>query len=181
MRIAIVPMKPLARAKARLAPVLTPAQRRALSLAMLEDVVRAAACLDAVWVLNSDADAAAVARAAGGEPLPDPAPGAGLNASLDAATAMATQAGAAGVLILSADCPAVAAEDVEEIARGAGVAIAPDSGGEGTNALWREPPDGIPVAFGEGSRAAHEQLARARPDGPGSAATGARDRRRPSR
>lgn len=161
MRLAIVPMKPLARAKARLAPVLTPEERRALSLAMLEDVVRAATCLDAVWVLNSDPDAAAVARAAGGEPRPDPAPGGGLSASLDAATAAAIEAGARGALVLSADCPAVTAADVEEVVQEPGVAIAPDREGEGTNALWRAPPDAIPLAFGPGSRAAHERLARA--------------------
>jgi len=66
-------MKPLAQAKARLAPVLSPEERRSLSLAMLTDVVRAAGELDVVWVLNSDDDAAEAARAAGGEPRPDPA------------------------------------------------------------------------------------------------------------
>ena len=74
MKICLVPMKPLEHAKARLAPVLSADQRRALSLAMLTDVVRAAGALDVVWVLNSDEDAAAVARAEGAEPRPDPAP-----------------------------------------------------------------------------------------------------------
>src|SRR5688572_27718997 len=82
MRLCIVPMKPLEHAKARLSDVLSPAERRALSLAMLEDVVRAATALDAVWVLNSDDDAAVVAARAGGEPRPDPTPSEGLNASL---------------------------------------------------------------------------------------------------
>jgi 2-phospho-L-lactate/phosphoenolpyruvate guanylyltransferase len=159
MRICIVPMKPLAHAKARLAEVLSPEERRALSLAMLTDVVRAAGALDVVWVLNSDEDAAEAARAAGGEPRPDPTPGEGLNASLDAATAQAIAEGATGVLVLSADCPAATPADVKAIAIGNGVVMAPDRYGTGTNALWRSPPGVIHVSFGGNSRRSHTALA----------------------
>src|SRR5438874_4334113 len=152
-------MKPLAHAKARLAPVLSSEQRRALSLAMLRDVVRAAGALDAVWVLNSDDDAAAVAREEGAEARPDPAPGEGLNASLDKATAMAIAEGARGVLVLSADCPAAARADVKTLAIGAGVVMAPDRYGTGTNALWRSPPGVIITSFGGNSRRSHTALA----------------------
>jgi 2-phospho-L-lactate guanylyltransferase len=159
MRICLVPMKPLAHAKARLAAVLSPEERRALSLAMLSDVVRAATVLDVVWVLNSDDDAADVARAAGGEPHPDPAPGEGLNPSLDAATMRAIEAGATGVLVLSADCPAVTPADVKAISLGDGVVMTPDRYGAGTNALWRRPPFVIRAAFGGNSRRSHTALA----------------------
>ena len=159
MKICIVPMKPLAHAKARLAEVLSPDERRDLSLAMLADVVRAASALDSVWVLNSDEEAAAVARAGGAEPRPDPAPGAGLNASLDAATADAVEAGARGVLVLSADCPAARPEDVKAVSIGEGVVMAPDRYGTGTNALWRSPPAVIQVSFGGNSRKSHTALA----------------------
>jgi 2-phospho-L-lactate guanylyltransferase len=159
MRLCIVPMKPLADAKARLSGVLTPDERRTLSLAMLSDVCRAASAMDAVWVLNSDADAADCARAAGAEPRPDPAPGEGLNASLDAATAVATEDGATGVLVLSADCPAATPADVKAVAIGAGVVMAPDRYGTGTNALWRNPPGIIQAAFGGNSRRSHIALA----------------------
>jgi 2-phospho-L-lactate/phosphoenolpyruvate guanylyltransferase len=159
VKICIVPMKPLADAKARLAPVLSPDQRRALSLAMLTDVVRAAGALDAVWVLNSDDDAADVARAAGGEPRPDPAPGQGLNASLDAATAMAAEEGARGVLVVSADCPAATRADLRALALGNGVVMAPDRYGTGTNALWRSPPGAIQTSFGGNSARSHTALA----------------------
>lgn len=159
MKLCIVPMKPLAHAKARLAPVLSPAERRALSLAMLRDVVRAAGALDAVWVLNSDDDAAVVAREEGAEPRPDPAPGEGLNASLDKATAMAIEEGARGVLVLSADCPAATRNDVRAVAIGDGVIMAPDRYGTGTNALWRSPPGAIITSFGGNSRRSHTALA----------------------
>ena len=159
MKLCIDPMKPLAHAKARLAPVLSPAERRALSLAMLRDVVRAAGALDAVWVLNSDDDAAVVAHEEGAEPRPDPAPGEGLNASLDKATAMAIEEGARGVLVLSADCPAATRNDVRAVAIGDGVIMAPDRYGTGTNALWRSPPGAIITSFGGNSRRSHTALA----------------------
>jgi len=152
-------MKPLEHAKARLSPVLSPEERRALSLAMLTDVVRAARALDAVWVLNSDTDAADVARAEGADAKEDPAPGMGLNASLDAATANAVIEGATGVLVLSADCPAVTGDDVRHLAIGKGVVMAPDRYGTGTNALWRSPPAVIQTSFGGNSRRSHTALA----------------------
>jgi 2-phospho-L-lactate guanylyltransferase len=160
MRIAVVPMKPLADAKARLGPALSPEERRTLSLAMLSDVVEATRGFARVWVLQSDADAAEVARAGGAEPRDDPAPGAGLNASLTAATAQAVAAGATGLLVVSADLPAALAEDLASVAGDSGVAVAPDSSGTGTNALWRSPADVVGVAFGPLSRAAHESAAR---------------------
>lgn len=161
MRVVLIPMKPLSGAKERLAPALDPAERRRLSLAMLTDVIAAARGFDRVWVLNSDADAAAAAAAADVEAIPDPAPGAGLNASLTAATKRATDEGATGVLIVSADLPAVSADDLEALSNEAGLALAPDRSGTGTNALWRSPPDVIEVAFGPSSRTNHEDLARA--------------------
>jgi 2-phospho-L-lactate guanylyltransferase len=153
-------MKPLADAKARLGPALSPEERRALSLAMLSDVVAAARDVARVWVLQSDPDAADVATAAGAEARDDPAPGAGLNASLTAATTQAVAEGATGLLVVSADLPAAVAEDLARVAAGPGVAVAPDSSGTGTNALWRSPSDVVGVAFGPLSRAAHESAAR---------------------
>jgi 2-phospho-L-lactate guanylyltransferase len=152
-------MKPLADAKARLAPVLSPDERRDLSLAMLADVVRAARALDVVWVLNSDEKAAEVARAEGAEPHPDPAPGQGLNASVNAAAWEAGEAGADGVLVLSADCPAATQDDVRAVAFGKGVVISPDRYGTGTNALWRCPPLVTMASFGGNSLRSHVAIA----------------------
>jgi 2-phospho-L-lactate guanylyltransferase len=53
-----------------------------------------------------------------------------------------------------------AARAAAEGGTGAGV-LAPDRGGTGTNALLLAPPDCLPFAFGVGSRARHEELARA--------------------
>jgi 2-phospho-L-lactate/phosphoenolpyruvate guanylyltransferase len=161
VRLAIIPVKPLASAKERLASALSAEERRALSLAMLADVVAAASVLDEVWVLNSDADAAAVAVETCAVSKTDPSPSAGLNASLTVATGWAQEAGFAGVLVLAADLPTATAADVDAMVEGAGVLLAPNRSGDGTNSLWRSPPRAIAVAFGPGSRAAHERLARA--------------------
>ena len=160
MRIVLIPMKPLVGAKERLAPALNPDERRRLSLAMLTDVIAASRGFDRVWVLNSDAEAESAAVAAEVEAVPDPAPGAGLNASLTAATERAIGEGATGVLVVSADLPAVSAADLEELSNKEGLAVAPDRSGTGTNALWRSPGNTIQVAFGTTSLAAHERLAR---------------------
>ena len=161
MRLCLIPMKPLVAAKERLAPALDARERRELSLAMLADVVAAARGFDGVWVLHSDADAAAVATEGGAEPRPDPAPGGGLNASLDAATAAAEAEGASGVIVVAADIPAVTAADLDSVADGEGVALAPDRSGSGTNVLWRRPGLAIAAHFGDASRAAHEAAAAA--------------------
>lgn len=162
MRIALVPMKPLARAKERLASVLSAEERRALSVAMLGDVVAACGVLDQTWVVCSDEEAAEVARVHGARAVPDPTPGDGLNASMNEVTEQARAAGATGVLVVSADCPCVTTEDVKAMSPGDGIALGPNRYGTGTNALWRMPPDRIPLFFGPNSRRAHQGLAFAR-------------------
>lgn len=162
MNLCLVPMKPLDRAKERLAEALSADDRRALSLSMLTDVVAACSVMDEVWVLNSDGDAADAARAAGATPVADPTPDQGLNASLNAATRLAADAGAVSVLIVSADLPAIRADDVRAMILGEGIALAPNRYGTGTNALWRRPADLIDVYYGSDSRRAHQGLAFAR-------------------
>ena len=159
MRLCIVPMKPLAHAKFRLSPVLSPEERRALSLAMLTDVVTAGHALDAVWAITTDDDASEGAAAAGADPRRDPTPGDGLNVSLSHITRDAVSEGATGVLVVSADCGAATRDDVAALAPGAGIALAPNLDGTGTNALWRSPADVCGTHYGPGSRQAHEAVA----------------------
>lgn len=155
MNVIVIPAKPLDRAKARLAGVLDASERRRLTVAMLIDVCAAATEASSnVWVVGSDPEIFDVARDAGARSIVDPTPAAGLVPSLDAVI----PAGA-GVLVLSSDLPGVTTDDVLAIAQGAGVALAPDRAGSGTNALWRSPAGVIPLAFGAGSRRAHEDLA----------------------
>ena len=159
MKLALIPMKPLARAKERLAPVLSPAERRTLSLAMLRDVIAACTSLSQTWVVCSDEDAAEVAQEAGARAVADPTPDVGLNGSMEAVTSMAVDEGAEAALLVSADLACVSQDDVRAMTLGDGIGLAPDRYGVGTNALWRQPADLIPLFFGEQSRRAHQGLA----------------------
>jgi 2-phospho-L-lactate guanylyltransferase len=159
MRLCVVPMKPLAKAKQRLSELFTAQERWTLSLAMLRDVATAGRVLDATWVICSDDDAVDVAREVGAVAVPDRTPEDGLNASIAATTREAVGAGARGMLLVSADCAAARREDLEAVALGYGVALAPDRKGTGTNALWRQPCDLIPTWYGPKSRRAHQGLA----------------------
>jgi 2-phospho-L-lactate guanylyltransferase len=89
----------------------------------------------------------------------------GLNAGLREARDEAMAAGAAAVLVLPIDIPAVApdllAPLVETAAAGDRVvAVVPDRHGRGTNALLLAPPDVIDFCFGGDSKDAHVDAAR---------------------
>src|SRR5688500_17157585 len=73
---AVVPAKPLAVAKGRLAPLLTPAEREVLARVMLIDVLGAlhdAPALTSVVVVSADAAALELAATHGARPLAEPA------------------------------------------------------------------------------------------------------------
>src|SRR5918912_3410001 len=56
MRVVVIPVKSLSKAKSRLAPELTPLERGALTLAMLEDVLDATLAVPGweTWVVSPD-------------------------------------------------------------------------------------------------------------------------------
>jgi len=161
---ALVPVKRLAAAKSRLLPWLGRDGVRALTLAMLGDVLealRSAPEVGTVAIVTEDEEAAAAARAAGADAivLAD----AGLNPSLEAAGARVAREDEA-LLVVLGDVAGVGAGDVSALARalealgGRGVVLAPSNDG-GTAALLRAPRDVIPPAFGGASAEAHRALA----------------------
>lgn len=163
---AVVPVKELSRAKQRLAGVLGPEQRRALSRSMLDDVLTAigqAHGLAGLLVVSSDPEARLQAARHGARLLDDP--GQGLNAALDHAAATLAGEGAEGILILPADSPLANAAEIEAVlaawTSGSCVVLASDRRGDGTNAFLCAPPDLISFRYGPGSFAAHRQAARA--------------------
>jgi 2-phospho-L-lactate guanylyltransferase len=86
----------------------------------------------------------------------------GLNPALRQAQQVADSAHATGLLIVPADLPTLAREDVDAIlaaAISAPVAIAPDRAGQGTNALLLRPVLAIDPSFGLDSFARHRLLA----------------------
>jgi len=158
----IVPHRGLAAAKTRLAPVLDAAEREALALRLLERVLRVVhqACDDTVVITPSESLEAVVV--ASGARLAVQR-GMGLNGGLEQARREALTDGIETLVVLHGDLPNLHTDDVRALIAAvpgpAGVALAPDRGGTGTNGLALQPPDAIPFAFGIGSRAAHAGLA----------------------
>jgi len=172
--VALVPIRGIETAKARLGEVLDAEERRALAGRLLRRTLRAAASAPGVALaalVSPDHEALDLATAHGAVALEES--GAGLNAALDEGRAWARSIGATALLVLPADLPAIDARAVADIVAraraavaGAGetdarplVALVPDRDGSGTNALLLSPPGAIPFAFGPGSRAAHAAAA----------------------
>ncbi len=154
----IVPHRGLAAAKTRLAPVLDDAEREALAQRLLERVLRVAhqACGDVVVITPSEALEPLVSGAGARLVVQR---GMGLNAGLEQARREALSDRIETLLVLHGDLPNLGADDVAAflvaVPQPAGVAIAPDRAGIGTNGLALRPPDAIAFRFGIGSFAAH--------------------------
>lgn len=166
MLAAIIPVKSLRFAKSRLAGLLTEDERRALVLAMFEDVLaalRAARAVDSVGVISVDSAVLARAAALGAEALVDrPAE---LNGSLAQAARYYAARGAESTLVVHADVPLATGAEIDALvaslgdARGVVLAGARDGG---TNALLARPPLALPFMFGHGSLSRHLAAARER-------------------
>jgi 2-phospho-L-lactate/phosphoenolpyruvate guanylyltransferase len=171
MPVPLVPVKALAAAKGRLAPWLSPLERRLLAIAMFEDVVAALQAtpgLAAPLVVSPDREMWRRAAAIGCRVVEEPGGGEGLNAALALA---AERAGDEGLLVVAADLPLASASGLRRVLEAAAlapVAVVPSHDGDGTNVLaWREPASFAP-RFGPGSAARHLSVPGAvRVDDPG--------------
>jgi 2-phospho-L-lactate guanylyltransferase len=148
---AIVPIKALESAKRRLADVLSPPERRALMLAMARDVLTALArCrrLRGVLIVSRTSEADALAQAFGTERFAE-SPDADLSAALtQAAEYLRERLQARGVMIVPADVPLIAPDEIDEILAGHdAVTIMPDDEHLGTNGLICTPADAIGFNF----------------------------------
>jgi 2-phospho-L-lactate guanylyltransferase len=167
---AIIPVKPLARAKSRLAPAYSPAQRRAIAETLMRHVIgvaRRAPQVKGVLVISRDSSALAIARLLGAQTVTE-GEQSELNSALLRATRILTERGAASVLVLPADLPLITTDDIAAIVRlgddltePRSVVIAPDAHEEGTNALFIRPPGLIAYGYGIDSFARHSAAARA--------------------
>lgn len=159
MNFAVVPIKYLDKAKRRLSDVLSSTERRCLVLAMLEDVLMAltgSESLDRVLAITPDRMALAMAQRLGVEVIEENGQ-MGENSALEIATEICLQRGAGSMLAIPADVPLLMAEDVDYIVNASSdppsVVVIPSRDGRGVNALFRRPPDAIPLRFGrEGLR-----------------------------
>lgn len=162
--LAVLPVKGFGRAKQRLRAAVPDGPRAGLAEAMAGDVLAAlgeVAGLDGVIVVTAEPAAAALASEAGAEVVHDPVE-AGQSAAAELGIARACARGAARVLLVPGDCPALDPADVEDLlAAVEAVVVVPDRHGTGTNALLLRPPRAIAPSFGPGSRDRHVAAARA--------------------
>lgn len=165
---AVVPVKSFDRAKQRLGGLLSCEEREALAHAMLKDVLSALAdapSLAGMTVITGDAQANAMARAAGARIIAD-ADDAGETAAVTLAARHLADMGHESILVIPADVPLITPADIEALIAAhrpaPSLTLVPATGDGGTNALVCSPPQLIPFAFGEGSFRKHGDGARAR-------------------
>lgn len=161
MRVIAIPVKSLARAKGRLAAALTPMERGALTLAMLEDVLDACSPFPGwqTWVVSPDQSVLEVAARRRARPVLEDEPG-----LLTALRQVEEEAeGADALAVVLGDMPLLTPEALARVLQTVGpVVAAPSASDAGTNVLLRRPPTMIPARFGTDSFRKHREAARAR-------------------
>jgi 2-phospho-L-lactate guanylyltransferase len=165
MKALLIPIKDPARAKTRLADLLSPDERRRLAWAMFQDVSRAVAASvkpDRVVVVTSFQPAIGHARRLGWDVLVEESQSSE-SASIDWASRALSVRGFDAVMRLPADLPLIQAGDIDallstELPRRSALLV-PSREGTGTNAIIRTPPDLFPSRFGPNSLALHKEEA----------------------
>ncbi|WP_328479534.1 2-phospho-L-lactate guanylyltransferase [Streptomyces sp. NBC_00377] len=157
----VIPLKPLALAKSRLADTAADGLRPGLALAFAEDTVAAALASPAVRdvaVVTDDALAERVLAALGARVVPDE-PRGGLNAALaHGAAAVRASRPDAPLAALNADLPALRPQELARVLDAAGEfprSFLPDAAAIGTTLLAVAAGRELLPAFGTDSRARH--------------------------
>jgi 2-phospho-L-lactate guanylyltransferase len=165
IRAALIPVKPSHRAKDRLRPALNRRARRALTRAMLRDVLAVlveSALFISVTVVTRDRAIRRLCRRLGVHVVSPPPRVRGLNAELTWAAARPEVAQADRLLVIPGDVPGVRISELFRLVLppiGQGIRLVPSPDG-GTNALVLVPPNAIPFRFGRNSAARHRRAAK---------------------
>ncbi|MBV9377512.1 MAG: 2-phospho-L-lactate guanylyltransferase [Alphaproteobacteria bacterium] len=164
---AVVPAKELIRAKERLGMVLSPERRRALMMAMLEDVLTALAAtpdLGGLAVVTVDIEAHRLATRYGARIIEIGARD-GHTGAVTAAAKLLASEGRPGMLTVPGDIPLVTPAEIAQLLAAHRAApaftIAPSRDEQGSNAIICSPPDAVPLRFGENSFFPHLRAAEA--------------------
>ena len=165
---AVVPLKRLEQAKARLASVLSGEERRALMLAMARDVLTAlsrSSRLSGILLVSRTPEADALAQSFGTERFAE-SPEANLAESLGQASEyLIKHLRAAGAMVVPADVPLITPDEVDAVlaqhaqAGSPSVTVVPDAERVGTNCLICSPPDAIGYIFDGKSFKPHTRAA----------------------
>jgi 2-phospho-L-lactate guanylyltransferase len=180
---AIIPVKDLSGAKARLAPALTPEERRDLFRAMLGDVLAALGktpSLDGIAMITRDDEAAGMAARIGAEVISEDA-NSGQTAAVTHGVRTLMARGVHSILQVPGDVPLATAGEIEQVihAHAGGqielagdgadgpahhlpfMTIVPARDKQGSNCVVCSPPDAVPLRFGDNSFFPHVDAARA--------------------
>lgn len=165
---AVVPIKELERAKERLAALLPSERRRALMLAMFEDVLTALAAtpgLAGLAVVTVDPAASRLAAEYGAR-LIEAGARDGHTGAVAAAAMLLAEEGCAGMLTLPGDIPLVTPAEITSLVAAHRPApaftIAQSRDELGSNAVVCSPPNAVPLRFGEDSFSPHLRAAERR-------------------
>jgi 2-phospho-L-lactate guanylyltransferase len=160
---AIVPVKRLGLAKARLAPVLSRSERAELARTILHDVLTTLCGtqqLTGIVVISGDSTVAKLATLFDARVVGDVVES-GVNAAVQ--QGLRTLDRSSGALIVPADVPFATAADFQAVVGELGqsaVALVPALSDGGTNTLAMRRPDLIAPSFGDNSFVRHQALAR---------------------
>ena len=163
MRVLAIPVKSLGRSKSRLAPICSPLERAALTLAMLEDVLDASLPIAGweTWVVSPDEAALEIAARRGARIVPEETPS--LLGAVRQVDREATERGADALAVVLADVALVTSAALSAALHTIGpIVIAPAEDDLGTNVLVRRPPRAIRPRFGPDSYARHRREADAK-------------------
>lgn len=162
---AVVPIKELDGAKQRLAPLLSPQQRRALIEVMMTEVLEAVVTvpgLAGTIVVTLDPQATALAGRLGARVLTDGARD-GHTGSVNAGLQLLAREGRGGMLTLPADIPAVTSQEISLVLGahlpGRSFTISPAHDHMGSNTVICSPADAVPLRFGDNSYYPHLEAA----------------------
>jgi 2-phospho-L-lactate guanylyltransferase len=162
---AVIPVKPLNRAKSRLAQVLSPEQRFEFARMMLLQVLSVtlqSPRITGVVVISRDTRAIGIAREMGAKTIQESSYS-DLNPALERATTVLSAWRAGTILIIPADLPFINHEDIDGIVdaseEGPCVVLSTDRHADGTNVMLVRPPGLIEYAYGVGSFRRHIEAA----------------------
>ncbi len=164
--VAVVPVKSLQETKSRLASALSPEERSALTLSMLNHVlatIREAGVISSIGIVSPNSkelklpgDIAVIEQTRSG-----------LNNHLEEGREWAIASGADALMIIFSDLPLLSPDNIKAIIRlgkrKGTVVLAPDRHGGGTNIMLTHPASLSTFAFGQGSY--HMHRAQALPKG----------------
>lgn len=146
----LVPVKAFGEAKLRLAPALSPGQRRRLARTMATRVVRSAAGM-AVAVVCDDTEVAQWARSLGALVIWEP--GRGLNGAVQEGVSRLGVMGVESVVVAAGDLPL--ATDLHWVTEFDGITLVPDRRRDGTNVICVPVRAGFNFSYGPGSFSRH--------------------------